>query len=96
MRQGDHCVIVDAGHGFGGDHGVDDRFFGGLDCCQKNWIERIVGEHGELVESFGADSAGIRGGEGDENIAGAVTGIAAVAAQAEGNLSGDALELRGD
>ena len=30
VRQGDHGVVVDAGHGFGGDHGVDDGLFGSL------------------------------------------------------------------
>ena len=87
VRQGDYGVIVDAGHGFGGDHGVDDGFFGGLDCRQKNGIERIVGEHGELVESLGADGAGIRGGEGDEDVTRAVAGVTSVASQAERDLS---------
>jgi len=46
VRQGDHFVIVDAFHGFGGDHGVDYGFFGGLDGGEEEGIERIVGEHG--------------------------------------------------
>jgi hypothetical protein len=33
VGQGDDFVVVDASHGFRGDHGVDDGFFGGLDCC---------------------------------------------------------------
>jgi hypothetical protein len=96
VREGDDFVIVDAFHGFGGDHGVDDGFFGGLDGGQENWVERIVGEHGELVQSRGADGAGIGGGEGEKDVAGAVAGVAAIAAEAEGNFLGDALELRGD
>ena len=64
--------------------------------ARKMRIERIVGQHGELMQALGADGAGIGGGEGDEDVAGAVAGIAAVAAQAERNLAGDALELSGN
>jgi len=42
----DYFVIVDAFHGFGGDHGVDHGFFCGLDCGQENWVEGVVGKHG--------------------------------------------------
>ena len=62
-------VIIDAGHGFGCDHGVDHSLLRGLDGREKNWIEGIIREHGELVQSFGADGAGIRGRERDEDVA---------------------------
>ena len=45
---------------------------------------------------FCADGAGIGGGEGEEDVSGAVAGVAAVAAEAERDLFRDALELRGD
>ena len=69
MRERDDFVIVDAFHGFGGDHGVDDGFFGGLDGREENGIERIVGKHGERVNvvrliAFWTDGAGVGGGEG--------------------------------
>ena len=72
MWQRDHCVIVDAGHGFRGHHGVDHRLFGGLDSRQKNRIQRIVGKHGEVVQSLGAHGAGIGGRESDKDVTGAV------------------------
>ena len=50
MGEDDYFVVVDAFHGFGGDHGVDDGFFGGLDGGEEERIQGIVGEHGELVE----------------------------------------------
>lgn len=46
MGKGDDFVVVDAFHGFGGDHGVDYGFFGGLDRRKENGVERVVGEHG--------------------------------------------------
>jgi len=89
-------VVVDAFHGFGGDHGVDNGFFGGLNRREEDWVEGVVGEHGELVDALGADGAGVGGGEGEEDVAGAVAGVAAVAAEAERNFAGDAFELCGD
>ena len=68
----------------------------GLDGGQKDGVEGIVGEHGELVDALRADGAGVGGGEGEEDVSGAVAGVAAVAAEAEGNFFGDALELRGN
>ncbi len=87
MGQGDDGVIVDARHGLGGNHGIDYGFFGGLDSREKNRIEGIVGEHGELVQALAADGTGIRRGESDEDVSGAVAGIAAVAAQARERFS---------
>src|SRR5260370_7717443 len=45
VRQRDNFVILDAGHGFGGDHGVDDGFFGGLHARGKEAVQMIVPKH---------------------------------------------------
>ena len=39
VGQRGYVVVVDAGHGFGGDHGVDDGFFRGFDGGSENGIE---------------------------------------------------------
>ena len=96
MGEGDDGVVVDAGHGFGGDHGVDDGFFGGLTVARKSGIEFVVRQHFEVADSLGRGGAGIGGGEGDEDVSGAVAGVAAVAAEAERGAAGEALELRGN
>jgi hypothetical protein len=79
-------MIVDAGHRIRGYHGIHYCFFRGLNRCQKNWIERVVGKHGELVQPLGADCSGIRRGEGKEDVSRTVTGLAAIASQAERNF----------
>ena len=83
MGEGDYGVAVDAGHGFGGHHGVDYGFFGGLDGGQKEGIEAVVGQHFQVADSLGRGRSWICGGEGYEDIAGTVAGITAVAAEAE-------------
>ena len=45
MGEGDYFVIFDAGHGFGGDHGVDDGFLRSLHCGGEDGFEEIVGQH---------------------------------------------------
>ena len=96
MGQGYDLVIVDALHGFGCDHGIDHGFFGGLHRGEKNRVEGIIRQHGELVQAFGAYRPWIGSREGEEDVAGSVAGVAAIAAKAQGNLLGDALELRRD
>ena len=69
MWEGDDFVVVDAFHGFGGYHGVDDGFFGGLHCREENRIQGIIREHGERVNvvrlvAFWTYGAGVGGGEG--------------------------------
>jgi hypothetical protein len=96
VGKGDDFVVVDAFHGFGGDHGVYDGFFCGLDGGKEDWIEGIVGKHGQRVQAFGRDCARVGGREGEEDVPGTVAGVAAVAAKAEGNFLRDALELGGD
>ena len=96
MGESDDFVIVDAFHGFGGDHGVDDGFLCRLDGCKEHGVEGIVGEHGELVKAFASDCAGVSGREGEEDVAGAIAGVAAIAAEAQGDAARDAFELGGD
>src|SRR6266436_9112414 len=86
-------MIFDAGHGFGGDHGVDDGFFGGVDGSAENGIEPVVGQHFQVDDVVGGGSAGIGSGEGDEDVAGAVAGNAAVAAKTKRNAPREAFEL---
>src|SRR5882724_8178363 len=85
------AMIFDAGHGFGGDHGIDDGFFSSLDGGAENGIEFVVGQHFQVDDVV--SSGRIGGGEGDKNIAGAVAGNAAVAAESERNAASEALKL---
>ena len=89
----DDFVIFDAGHGFGGDHRVDDGFFGGLNSRGEDGLDLIIGKHFQIDDVVGSGGAGIRGGEGDENVAGAVAGDAAVATEAEGDAASQTLQL---
>ena len=93
MGQGYGGMAVDTGHGFSGDHGVDDCLFGGLDGGEKQWIEAVVGQHFEVVDSLGRRGSRIGGGEGDEDVAGAVAGVTAVAAEAERRAARHTLQL---
>src|SRR2546422_71296 len=86
-------MIFDAGHGFGGDHGVNDGFFGGLDGGGEDGIELVVGQHFQVDDAVGSGSAGVGGGESDEDVAGTVAGNAAVAAESERNAPRQAFEL---
>src|SRR6266849_8280617 len=94
--EGGDVVAVNAGHGVGGDHGVDDGFFGGLDYGGEDGVEGAVRNHFYVGYTFGTGCAGVGGGESDEDVAGAVAGDAAEAAEAEGGAVSEALELRGD
>src|SRR6267378_8517552 len=96
MREGRDVVVIDAGHGVGCDYGIDDGFFGGLDYGGEDWVEGTIWEHFQVGYIFGTGGAGVGGGESDEDVAGAVAGDAAEAAEAEGGAVGEALELRGD
>ena len=79
MRQSNHFVIVDSGHGFGRDHGIDDSFFGGLHRGGKEGFDFFIRQHFQIDDVIGKSSAGIRGGKGNEDVTGAVAGNAAVA-----------------
>jgi hypothetical protein len=56
--QCDDRVVINAGHGFGSHHRIDDRFLCGLDGRQENGIEGIVGQHRNLMESLGTTAPG--------------------------------------
>src|ERR1700730_8417456 len=86
-------MIFDAGHSFGGDHGVDDGFFGGLDSGTKNGIELVVGQHFQVNDMVGSSSARISRRKSDKNIAGAIAGNAAVAAEPKRNAPRGGLGL---
>jgi len=53
----------------------------------------IIGEHFQVDGVVGSGGAGICGGEGDEDIARAVAGDAAVASEPERNAASEALQL---
>ena len=76
-------VIFDAGHGFGGDHSVDDGLFGSLDGGGKDGIQGVVGQKFQVDHFFALLGVGIGRGESDEDVAGAVAGNAAVATETE-------------
>jgi hypothetical protein len=99
VGEGDDAVIFDAGHGFGGDHGVDDGFLGGLDGGGEDGLDFVVGEHFQVDDVagwIGRGGAWIGGGKGNEDVAGTVAGDAAVATEAEGDAAGQPLELMGE
>lgn len=94
MREGLYGAVVDAGHGFGSDHGVDDGFFDRLDSGLEERVHMIVGHHRHLGWLLRKTSAGIRRGEGDEDVAGAVSRNAAEPAEAKSDAPREAFELR--
>jgi len=96
VGQGLDAVVVDAGHGGGGGHGVDDGFFGGLDDGGEDGFEEIVRKHLDVDHMVRAFHAGIGGGKGDEDVAGTVAGDGADATEAESDAMREAFELMGD
>ncbi len=50
--EGGDVVVVNAGHGVGGDYGVDDGFFGGLDYGGEDWVEGTIWEHFQVGYIF--------------------------------------------
>ena len=93
VGQRDNFVVIDAGHGFGGDHGVDDGFFRGLDGGGEDGLDLVVGQHFQVDDVVSSSSARIGSGEGDEDVAGAIAGNAAIAAESERNAAREAFEL---
>src|SRR6516164_5082981 len=61
VGEGRYVVIVNAGHGFRGNHAVDDGFFGSLHDSGKHRIERLVGEHFYLHRARGGSCSRICG-----------------------------------
>ena len=96
VGEGDDFVVFDAGHGFRGNHGVDDGFFGGLNRGGEDDFDSIIGQHFQIDEVVGSGGAGIRRRERDENVAGAVAGDAAVAPEPQRDAARQALELMRD
>lgn len=94
MRERLDGAVVDAGHSFCRDHGVDDGFVDGLDRGFKERVHVIVGHHGDLSGLLREARTGICRGEGDEDITGAISRNAAEPAEAEGYATGEAFELR--
>ena len=90
VGEGERGVAVAAGHGFGGDEGVNNGFFGGLHDRGKERVEVRGRKHLDGAGLAGDDGHGIARGKGDEEIAGAVAGDAAVAREAEGGAFGEA------
>ena len=93
VGKSDYRLAVDAGHGFRSYERIDDGFLGGLNCGEEDGIQFVVGQQGNLMDAGGLARAGIGGGEGDEDVSGAIAGKAAVAAEAEGGAAGQAFEL---
>ena len=52
MGKSDYRVIVDSGHGFGGDHGIDHRFLRSLDGGKEDGIQLVVRQHFQIVKAL--------------------------------------------
>src|SRR5436190_24169722 len=69
MRQGNDGAVVDAGHGFGGDHGIDYGLLRRLNGSEEDGIQFLIGQHLQSLDSLRSSGARIGGREGDEDIA---------------------------
>ncbi len=96
VRQGDDPVALEAGHVLGRDHCIDHGFLGRLHGRLEQRIELSVRQHLHRHRLICRSGFGIGRREGDEYIAGAVAGDAAVAAQAQGHATRDPLELNAE
>src|SRR5690242_14274760 len=74
LREGGNGMALVAFHGFRPEHRVHDGLFDGLHGGLKNTVEGVVREHRNLLQVLGRGGLGIPGGEGDEDVAGAVAG----------------------
>src|SRR5581483_9701975 len=77
VRQGDDRAVIDASHGIGCNHGIDDGLLGSLDGGKKNRVKRIVWQHRQLMQALGTDRSRVGRGEGDEDVARSIAGVAA-------------------
>ena len=93
VRQRDDRVAVVTGHGLGGDHGVDHGLFRRFDCRLRIAGLDFVVEHFHISTRSGTKMFGIGGGEGEEDVARAVAGDAAVAGEAKRDAARQALQL---
>src|SRR6266576_7207352 len=94
MRQCFDLVVIAAGHVVVIDQGVDDGFFGRFDGGGEKRVDQVV-RHGfdGTNRWFGVGGMRVGGGEGDEQIAGAVVGNAAGAGKTERSATGQTLQL---
>src|SRR6266487_7116103 len=94
MWQSFDLVVVAADHIVVIDQGVDDGFFGSFDGGGEKRVHQIV-RHGfdSANRWFGVSGMGVGGGEGDEQIAGAVAGNAAGAGKTERSAAGQTFQL---
>ena len=60
VRQRNRAVIVDAGQGVGGDHGIDDGLLGGLHGRRENGFDSIVRQHFKVDDTIRRSCARIR------------------------------------
>jgi len=83
-------VIFDAGPWFGGDHGVDSGFFGGLDVARYG-LDQIVcnNSFNRRCDRCGRAECAVE--KGDEKCRRRRAEIAAVAAEADRAVGGEAL-----
>ena len=96
MGQCDDFVILDAGHCFGGNHGVDDGLFSSLNGGGEDRTQLVVGQHFQVDDVVDSGGARICRGERDEDVAGTISGNTAVAAETQRNAAGEPLELMRD
>src|SRR5205823_9340473 len=89
MRQCFYFVVVAAGHVVVIDQSVDDGFLGSFDGGGEKRVHQIV-RHGFYGANrwFGVGGMRVGGGEGDEQIAGAVAGNAAGPGETERRTAG--------
>ncbi len=61
VGQADDLEIVNPLHRLGRDHGIDYRFFRGLNGGEENRIQPLVGKHRQLVQTLRSLDAGVGG-----------------------------------
>src|SRR5438105_14887664 len=94
MRQCFYFVVVAAGHVVVIDQGVNDGFFGSFDCGGEERVHQIVWHDFDGANRWlGVAGVWVGGGEGNEQIAGAVAGNAAGAGETERSTAGQTFQL---
>ena len=93
MRQFVGGKAVRAGHRLRGHEGIHDRFFGRLDRREEQRAQHVVGKHLQLRHAAPRCGPGICRGKRDEDVARAIGGIAAHAAEPQRRALCDAPEL---
>src|SRR5438874_3055821 len=94
MRQCFDLVVVAADHVVVIDQGVDDGFLGSFDGGGEKRVHQVVRQGFDGANRrFGVGGMRVGGGEGDEQIAGAVVGNAAGAGKTERSATGQTFQL---